>query len=110
MRQVAAQRLTETVVLILASLAGQPRHGYALIQDIAALSDGRVHMGTGTLFGALRRLLEAGWIERHIQADTSRDKQAYRLTAAGRLQLEMEVDRMRQLTRAARARMRALEV
>jgi len=110
MRQVTPQPLTETVVLILASLAGQPRHGYALMQDIARLSDGRVRMSTGTLYGALRRLLEAGWIERHHQADTSRDKQAYRLTANGRAQLEAEVDRMRQLTRAASARMRAGEV
>ena len=96
-------------MLILASLAGGPKHGYALMKDIESLSQGRVRMGTGTLYGALRRLLEDGWIERHEQDDTSRDKQAYRLTAAGRAQLEAEVERMKQVTRAASARLRTRE-
>jgi DNA-binding PadR family transcriptional regulator len=101
--------LTEPVLLILTSLASQPRHGYALIKDIEALSGGRVQMSTGTLFGALRRLLEDGWIERFEQDDTARQKQAYRLTASGRTQLQAELDRMRQLTRAGFARLRASE-
>jgi DNA-binding PadR family transcriptional regulator len=101
--------LTEPVLLILTSLADQPRHGYALIQDIESLSGGRVRMSTGTLFGALRRLLEDRWIERFEQADTSRQKQAYRLTAAGRKQLQLELNRMRQLTRAGVARLKASE-
>lgn len=96
-------------MLILVSLAEKPRHGYALIQDIAALSHGRVRLSTGTLYGAVRRLLEERWIERFQQADTSRDKQAYRLTAAGRQHLRTELDRLRQVTRAAAARLRANE-
>ena len=102
--------LTEPVLLILLSLAEKPRHGYALMKDIAALSRGRVRLSTGTLYGALRRLLEAAWIERFQQDDTSRDKQAYRLSPAGRKQLQLELDRMKQLTRAAGARLRAREV
>jgi DNA-binding PadR family transcriptional regulator len=101
--------LTEPVLLILMSLADQPRHGYALIKDIETLSNGRVRLSTGTLFGALRRLLENGWIERFEQADTSRGKQAYRLTPAGLGQLQVELDRMRQLTRAAAARLKTRE-
>lgn len=101
--------LTEPVLLILASLAAGPRHGYALMKDIEALSNGRVRMSTGTLYGALRRLLEDQWIERFAQQDTSREKQAYRLTLDGRRQLEAEVDRMKQLTRAAAARLRMRE-
>ena len=101
--------LSEPVLLILTSLADQPRHGYALIQDIESLSGGRVRMSTGTLFGALRRLLEDGWIQRFEQADTSRQKQAYRLTAVGRRQLQLELDRMKQLTRAGFARLKAAE-
>lgn len=101
--------LTEPVLLILSSLADQPRHGYALIQDIESLSGGRVRLSTGTLFGALRRLLEDGWIVRFEQEDTSRQKQAYRLTAAGKKQLQLELDRMKQLTRAGFARLRASE-
>jgi hypothetical protein len=69
--------LTEPVFLILTSLADQPRHGYALMQDIQQISNERVILSTGTLYGALRRLLEDGLIERFQQADKSRDKQAY---------------------------------
>lgn len=101
--------LTEPVLLILTSLAAQPRHGYALIKDIESLSGGRVRMSTGTLFGALRRLLEDGWIERFEQEDTARQKQAYRLTAAGRGHLQTELQRMKELTRAGFARLRASE-
>jgi DNA-binding PadR family transcriptional regulator len=106
----APKALTEPVFLILTSLAEQPRHGYALLQDIQQISNGRVILSTGTLYGALRRLLEDGWIERFKQDDTSRDKQAYRLTSAGREQLHLELDRMRWLTRAATTRLRMSEV
>jgi DNA-binding PadR family transcriptional regulator len=76
---------------------------------IELLSGGRVRMSTGTLFGALRRLLEDGWIERFELEDTSRQKQAYRLTTVGRKQLQLELNRMQQLTRAGFARLRASE-
>jgi len=102
--------LTEPVMLILTSLLDEPRHGYALIQDIARLSHGRVRMTTGTLYGALRRLLEDGWIERFKQADVSRDKQAYCLTLTGRRHLELEVIRLRQLVNLAGKRLSAREV
>ena len=98
--------LTEPVLLILMSLADQPRHGYSLMKDIETLSNGRVRLSTGTLFGALRRLLEDGWIERFEQEDTSRGKQAYRLTPAGHKQLQTELNRMKQLTRASTARLK----
>ncbi len=102
--------LTGPVFLILTSLAEQPRHGYALLQDIQQISNGRVILSTGTLYGALRRLLQDGWIERFAQDDTSRDKQAYRLTSSGREQLHLELDRMRWLSRAATTRLRMSEV
>jgi len=101
--------LSEPVFLILASLANQPRHGYALLQDIQQMSNERVRLSTGTLYGALRRLLEDGSIERFRQEDTSRDKQAYKLTLEGRRQLQLEVDRMKHLARIAIARMRGSE-
>ena len=101
--------LTEPVLLILLSLADKPRHGYALIKDIETLSKGRVRLSTGTLFGALRRLLADGWITRFEQEDTTRDKQAYQLTEAGRQQLQQEVERMKQLARAANIRLKASE-
>lgn len=101
--------LSEPVALILMSLAAEPRHGYALMKDIEALSRGRVRLSTGTLYGALHRLLQERWIERFEQPDTSREKQAYRLTAAGRRQLEVELERMKQLTRTGMARLRMSE-
>jgi len=98
--------LTEPVLLILASLADDARHGYALIKDVERLSDGRVRLSTGTLYGALRRLLEATWIEEFEQSDRSRDKQAYRLTALGRRQLQTEISRLKHVTKVATARLR----
>ncbi|MBV8843080.1 MAG: helix-turn-helix transcriptional regulator [Bryobacterales bacterium] len=111
MRHVSIRRidegpLSEPVLLILTALADRPRHGYALITEIETISRGRVRLSTGTLYGALHRLLNAGWIERFDQQDTSRDKQAYRLTALGRGHLQTELDRMQQLTRTATARLK----
>ncbi|HZC24080.1 MAG TPA: PadR family transcriptional regulator [Candidatus Binatia bacterium] len=101
--------LTEPVLLILLSLAEEPRHGYSILKDVEQISDGRVCLSTGTLYGALRRLLEDDWIQRVEQKDTSRGKQAYRLTARGRRNLQFEVDRMKQLTRLANLRVAAKE-
>ena len=104
-----AKPLSEPVLLILMSLAGQPRHGYALMKDVEALSEGRVRLSTGTLYGALRRLLADGCIEPFDQEDTSREKQAYQLTRVGLRQLETEVDRLKQLTRTATLQLRTRE-
>jgi len=98
--------LSEPVLLILMSLVNEPRHGYALIKDIETLSNGRVRLSTGTLYGALHRLLKDRWIARFKQEDKSREKQAYKLTPMGRRQLELELDRMKQLTRTATDRLR----
>ena len=101
--------LTEPVLLILLSLADQPRHGYAILQDTEKMSDGRVRLSTGTLYGALRRLLEDGWIERFQKQDSSRGKQAYRLTRLGQRNLQEEVNRLKHLTRVADLRVRRKE-
>src|SRR5579863_7209496 len=114
MRQVVSRHpdgspLTEPVFLILLSLAEAARHGYALMKDIESLSEGRVRLSTGTLYGALKRLLDDGWIERVDLPDTSRDKQSYRLTRFGREQLQVESARLKQLARAASSRLRVNE-
>ena len=101
--------LTEPVMLILLSLAERPRHGYSIMKDVAVISDDRVSLSTGTLYGALRRLLEDGWIERFHDEDSSRGKQAYRLTANGRRVLHQEVTRMKQLTNLASRRVATKE-
>jgi DNA-binding PadR family transcriptional regulator len=101
--------LTEPVFLVLLSLAQSPRHGYALLKDTESLSDGRVKLSTGTLYGVIHRLLQSGWIERFETEDKSREKQSYRLTSAGRRFLQVELDRMKQLTRVAAVRLKTRE-
>ena len=96
--------LSEPVLLVLLSLAEQPRHGYSILKDIESMSDGRVLLSTGTLYGALQRLLVNGWIERVQEENTPRDRRTYRLTSRGRRNLQMEIERMRHLTEMASLR------
>jgi DNA-binding PadR family transcriptional regulator len=96
--------LSEPVLLILLSLADHPRHGYSILQDTREISGGRVRLSTGTLYGALRRLLQDRWIERFHEQDNSRGKQAYRLTPLGQRNLQTEVSRLQHLTRVAKLR------
>ncbi len=100
--------LTETTLLILLSLSPGARHGYAIMKDVLALSDERVSLSTGTLYGALKRLLELGWIDRQddpAAGETARERKLYALTDQGRHVLDAEVARLRQLVKVARARM-----
>lgn len=101
--------LSEPVLLILLSLAEQPRHGYAILQDTERMSDGRVRLSTGTLYGALSRLLEDKWIERLKEQDRSRGRQAYRLTDKGRRNLQTEVSRLKHLARLGALRVASKE-
>jgi len=71
-------RFTEPSVLILASLAGGPKHGYALIKDIETIAGAT--LGPGTLYGALSRLERSGLVEALPAEDRRRP---YRITAAG---------------------------
>jgi DNA-binding PadR family transcriptional regulator len=96
--------LTEPVLLVLLSLVEQPRHGYSILKDVEQMSGGRVVLSTGTLYGALQRLLRQGWIERFEEDESSRDRRAYRLTSRGRRNLQLEVDRMRHLSKLASLR------
>src|SRR5919197_1577886 len=97
--------LSEPVLLVLLSLAEQPRHGYSILKDVESMSGGRVLLSTGTLYGALQRLLEHGWIERLEEDDAPRHRRTYRLTSRGRRNLQMEIERMSQLTKLAGLRM-----
>src|SRR5512133_3069883 len=96
--------LTEVSFYILLSLANEPRHGYAIMKDVQGLSEGRITLSTGTLYGALKRLLEAGWIERFEDDqldENGRQRKAYQLSATGRAILAAETERLRGLVRAA---------
>jgi DNA-binding PadR family transcriptional regulator len=99
--------LTEAVFFILLSLAEGKKHGYAILKDVEALSRGRVVFSSGTLYGALGRLLEQGWIE-HVQEDRKenlRPRKAYVLSAMGDKILAAETRRLEALARAARVRL-----
>jgi DNA-binding PadR family transcriptional regulator len=86
-------RLADRSVLVLTSLAGGDRHGYALIKDIASFSG--VTISPGTLYGALAKLESDGFVER-LPADDRR--YPYRLTASGRVAL---ADRLSESARIA---------
>jgi len=82
-------RYTDPSLLILSSLAGGPKHGYAMIEDITAFSGTRLE--PGTLYGALARLERRGWIEALPLEDRRRP---YRLTAAGATALREQLATM----------------
>jgi len=98
--------LSEATFFILLSLAPESRHGYAIMKDTRRLSAGRVLLSTGTLYGALKRLLELGWIERvdDTKNNGNRERKAYALTRRGRRVLDAELDRLRGLVAVARTR------
>ena len=92
--------LSEAVFFILLSLLPGPKHGYAIMKDVEALSDSRVSLSTGTLYGALKRLLEAGWVRRvedDAKDETGRERKEYALTQLGKEILEAETARMQTL-------------
>jgi len=70
--------------LLLASLEAGPRHGYAIMEELRAGSDGRVDLPTGTIYPALHRLERAGLVKASWSQAGGRRRRVYRLTAAGR--------------------------
>jgi DNA-binding PadR family transcriptional regulator len=100
--------LREPTFLILTALAGEPIHGYGLIAEVARLSDGRISLRPGTLYGALDRLVDAGLVrvEREEIID-GRLRRYYRLAEPGGELLSVETERMRRNVEAATARLRA---
>lgn len=88
--------LTEAVYYILLSLQ-QPRHGYGIMQFVQELSNDRVKLAAGTLYGALSSLVDKGWIE-SIDQEAGRKKE-YIMTNQGRVRLQQELDRLKELVR-----------
>jgi DNA-binding PadR family transcriptional regulator len=93
--------LTDPTLLILASLAEGEKHGYAMIQDIERFAD--VRLGPGTLYGAITRLEERGWI-RPVEGEDRR--KPYCITAAGRHYLEGEMASLGQVVKTALRRLK----
>ncbi len=90
--------LTETVFYILLSLS-KPMHGYAIMQNIKALTNGRINMGAGTLYGALSALTEKEYITEVRSDDPS--KRLYIRTELGTEVIENEIKRLNELTQNA---------
>ena len=87
--------LTEAVYYILLALV-EPLHGYGIMQQTARLSNGRLVISAGTLYGAISTLLEKGWIKQVTNTSESRRKE-YVITPDGRAVLMAELDRLREL-------------
>jgi DNA-binding PadR family transcriptional regulator len=92
-------RFADPSVLILTSLSHGPKHGYAIMTDVAAFSG--VRMEPGTLYGALSRLEKRDWIR---PLDTDERRRPYQITAAGQSVLAEQLKTMRQVVRTAARR------
>jgi DNA-binding PadR family transcriptional regulator len=90
-------------LLVLASLASGPKHGHAMIEDIAHLCGTR--LGPGTLYGAIARLEQSGWIEPLAPEERRRP---YRITACGLQVLRAKLKTLQQFTKAGLRRLEAL--
>lgn len=98
--------LSETTFYILLTLAPAPKHGYAIKKEVNILSGKSIALSTGTLYGALKRLLEAGWIEPvapSVRRNGARTRREYTLTPLGRSIFDAELARLSALTRIARS-------
>lgn len=96
--------LREPTFFILLSLSPGPKHGYAILKGVENLSDGRLQLSTGTLYGAIKRLLDRGWIRRvddPLPNGTERERKAYNLTELGRSILNAEFARLKKLVNVA---------
>lgn len=95
--------LTPVEFHILVSLADADRHGYAILQEVAARTDDQFQLRTGTLYTVIKRMLDTGWIEEaDAQADeTDARRRYYGLTTVGRGVLKAEAERLRALVQLA---------
>lgn len=100
--------LTPVIYHTLMALSAQPKHGYAISQEVAELTGGRVSMGPGTLYGTLQRLRESGWIRRTDDVDAEGPhadrRRYYELTSSGRAVLRNEARRLDRAAELARER------
>ena len=100
--------MREPTFLVLTALAVSPQHGYAVIEDVARMTDGRVRLRAGTLYAALDRLRTDGLIEvDREEVVQSRLRRYYRLTGVGEARLAAETSRLRRQATLAEGRLQA---
>lgn len=100
--------LTPAVLHILLALSTEERHGYGIMKQVEADSQGRVKMGPGTLYGSLGRMTDAGLVResaKRVDPDMDDERRIYyKLTAAGRTALQAELTRYRSVVAVAEGR------
>jgi DNA-binding PadR family transcriptional regulator len=105
-QQFSPQPLTPAVFHILLSLADGEKHGYGIMKNVEAQTQGQIKMGPGTMYGSIKRMLAAGLIEESEERpDPELDderRRYYRLTAAGRKVAVAETQRLTQVLKIAR--------
>jgi DNA-binding PadR family transcriptional regulator len=99
--------LPEASFHILMALADEDRHGYAVIQEVAARTDGKLKLGAGTLYRSIQRMLEQGWLAEISERPTpdldDERRRYYRITKQGRAVARAEAKRLTELVKLARA-------
>jgi PadR family transcriptional regulator PadR len=101
--------MREPTYFILAALVDGPSHGYGIIHEASSLSDGRVRLTAGTLYGALERLAAEGLVEpEREEVVNGRRRRYFRLTGTGERALSEETERMRASAEAVHDRLSAL--
>jgi DNA-binding PadR family transcriptional regulator len=108
-KNAAQAPLTPAVLHILLALSTRERHGYGIMKQVQADSQGKVKMGPGTLYGSMRRMTEAGLVrESDKRVDPEMDDERriyYELTGAGRVALGAELKRYRGVVAVAEGRL-----
>lgn len=100
--------LTPAVLHILLTLSEGPLHGYGIMKEVTTITDGQMELGPGTLYGSIKRMLEAELIE-EVEPPAGEDldnrpRRFYQLTRFGERVLAAEVARLSQLVEVARTR------
>jgi len=104
--------LSPANLYILLSLAAEDRHGYGIMQEVARQSDGQYKLGPGTLYDNLQKLMNQGIVENapRRSADDDPRRRYYRMTSFGRKVLAADVERLEELIRAAKGRLRVRRI
>jgi DNA-binding PadR family transcriptional regulator len=100
--------LSAATLHILLCLAGEPRHGYGIMQDVLRHSNGQYRLGPGTLYDNLQKLMDQGLVEEARSNDVKSDprRRYYALTNCGRSVLQADVERLKSVVREAGRRLR----
>ncbi len=103
--------LSPATLHILLSLAGDDLHGYGIMQEVARQSDGKYKLGPGTLYDNLQKLIDRRWVEElgRKAGDDDPRRRYYRLTARGQGILHAEIDRLSEVVREGRSRLKVLK-